>query len=375
MGSQQQFILGFDMKWTLCLLCVASVATALPAKRQQKGFSLFSVVTFPNEICTTTMTPAMSGICVTAEECTNSGDTVATASGNCASGFGVCCFRSMETDGGAITQDVVHIQSVGFPAAVADLNTGTVAAVARAYNIMGGANICQIRLDFITVDVQAPTAGACAGDTISVATPDKTALQNGILALCGTLSGQHLYVDVSTATVSPMAATLNINTAGAAAPRMWKILARQIECNGDLRAPSGCRQYHTETSGRISSFNGANAVATAGSHYMIRNLNYNICIRKAAGMTGVTLREAGAGPDSFGLGATAIATGKSAESAGCGEDFIAFAGNRRCGAVLSSATGQAVTGPVAGTTFTIGVVADNSDSGAASGFDLIYTQT
>merc|ERR1711936_1299374 len=114
MGSPQQFVLGFEMKWTLCLLCVASVATALPP-RAERSFSLFSVVTFPNSECTTTMAPSSSGICVTSEECTNSGDIVATASGNCASGFGVCCFRSTEAENAAITQDVVHIQSAGFP--------------------------------------------------------------------------------------------------------------------------------------------------------------------------------------------------------------------------------------------------------------------
>merc|ERR1711923_603413 len=120
MGSPQQFILGLEMKWTLCLLCVASVTTALPA-RDKRGFSLFSVVTFPNEACTTTMTPAMTGICVTAEECANSGDIVATASGNCASGFGVCCFRSI-----------------------------------------GAANICQIRLDFLRGPaLMVPASGAC----------------------------------------------------------------------------------------------------------------------------------------------------------------------------------------------------------------------
>ena len=58
-------------------------------------FSLFSVVTFPNAECTTDSTPAMTGICVTAEECSNSGDVIAQAQGNCASGFGVCCMRRL----------------------------------------------------------------------------------------------------------------------------------------------------------------------------------------------------------------------------------------------------------------------------------------
>merc|ERR1712062_229670 len=47
MGSPQQFILDFEMKWTLCLFFVASVATAMPQNKKGKAFSLFSVVTFP----------------------------------------------------------------------------------------------------------------------------------------------------------------------------------------------------------------------------------------------------------------------------------------------------------------------------------------
>ncbi len=54
-------------------------------------FSLFSVVTFPNNECTTTGTNPMTGVCQTTEECS---DNSGTASGNCASGFGVCCMYS-----------------------------------------------------------------------------------------------------------------------------------------------------------------------------------------------------------------------------------------------------------------------------------------
>merc|ERR1712165_486537 len=188
MGSPQQFILGLKMKWTLCLLCVASVATALPA-RDKKAFSLFSVVTFPNAECTTDSTPAMTGICVTAEECSNSGDVIAQAQGNCASGFGVCCMRRVEGNpNAAITSGLTYVQSPQFPQAVTALNPGggqAVAAVNRDFNIMGGANVCQIRFDFITVTTLAPAAatGACggaAGDSISVNTPTKTASQTGV---------------------------------------------------------------------------------------------------------------------------------------------------------------------------------------------------
>merc|ERR1711894_76910 len=152
---------GFEMKWTLCLLCVASVATALPSTgRDKKGFSLFSVVTFPNAECTTNSVPARTGICVTAEECSSSGDVTAMADGNCASGFGVCCMRRVEGNpNAAITSGLTYVQSPQFPQAVTALNPGggqAVAAVNRAFNIMGGPNVCQIRFDFVTTQVIAP---------------------------------------------------------------------------------------------------------------------------------------------------------------------------------------------------------------------------
>ena len=56
-------------------------------------------MTFPNAECTTDSTPAMTGICVTAEECSNDGDVIAQAQGNCASGFGVCCMRRLVKSG------------------------------------------------------------------------------------------------------------------------------------------------------------------------------------------------------------------------------------------------------------------------------------
>ena len=58
----------------------------------EKSFSLFSVVSFPNRECTTssdTSDTIVNGVCQRDDECTSNGGT---PSGNCASGFGVCCF-------------------------------------------------------------------------------------------------------------------------------------------------------------------------------------------------------------------------------------------------------------------------------------------
>merc|ERR1712109_303420 len=372
MGSPQQFILGFKMKWTLCLLCVASVATALPA-RDKKAFSLFSVVTFPNAECTTDTTPAMTGICVTAEECSNDGDVIAQAQGNCASGFGVCCMRRVEGNpNAAITSGLTYVQSPDFPQAVTALNPAggaAVAAVQRDFNIMGGANVCQIRFEFITASITAPNGtGTCAADSISINTPTRTALQTGVGALCGNLNGQHLIVEVAPGT-NAMAATLNIDTNAAAGNRMWKILVKCIDCDSADRAPMGCNQFFTDASGRISSFNGPQAI-TDGTHTMLDNLEYTICFRQIAGMCGVRLTQARQGataPDSFGLATVA--------NAAPGAAGTATTPRRVCGGLLSSQNGEAQSGAIDNMGFEIGVFSQGAGSVAATGFDLLYSQT
>merc|ERR1712117_613559 len=300
MGSPQQFILGFEMKWTLCLFFVASVAMAMPQNKKGKAFSLFSVVTFPNVECTTTITPAMKGTCVTQEECQNTGNTVATASGNCASGFGVCCFRRI-TEPGAVTESLTHIQSEGFPTPVAALAALPVTQTNRAFPIMTDSSVCAVKFDFINVQLKDPAAAGTCDDTLSVVTPARNPAAGFVPgALCGVLTGQHMYVDVNTAG-GAMAATININNDNTAFNRVWKILVQRIACNSPDLPPAGCLQFFTGLSGLITSFNGARM---ADAHQMIQNQQYRVCIKRGAGMCSVRYREADAAGaiDSFSLG-------------------------------------------------------------------------
>jgi len=376
------------MKWLLCLFLGVSVATALPtAQKQGKAFSLFSVVTFPNKECTTLMTPAMSGVCVTSEECQNSGNTIATASGNCASGFGVCCFRRIE-EAGTVTEDLTHIQSVGFPMAVTALNANpAVDAPALAWNIMTDANCCAVKFDIISAQLSAPAAGVC-GDTLNVATPARNPGAGFIPGnLCGVLTGQHLIVDTNRAG-GAMAATLTVDTDGNAGDRFWKILVRRIECNSDALPPAGCLQYFTGLSGRITSFNGAQ---TGDAQSMLQNLNYNICIKRGAGMCGVVYREAGGAIDSFGLGnvATTPENGEITGNTGI-DDTCASTGKgvgqyvdiqpvgKICGGVFGPVEGMAKAGPVTSNVFQVGVVSIGGATAMvqpSSGFNLLYSQT
>jgi len=385
MGSPQQFILGFEMKWTLCLFFVASVATAMPQNKKGKAFSLFSVVTFPNVECTTTMTPAMKGTCVTQEECQNTGNTVATASGNCASGFGVCCFRRI-TEPGAVTESLTHIESEGFPTPVAALTAAPVTPVARAFPIMTDSSVCAVKFDFINVQLTDPTpaTGACT-DALTVATPARNQGAGFVPgALCGVLTGQHMYVDVNTAG-GAMAATININTDNTAGNRFWKILVQRIACDSPDLPPAGCLQFFTGLSGMITSFNGARM---GDAHQMIQNQQYRVCIKRGAGMCSVTYREADAAGqiDSFALGkddtnnaGSFAATGKVGIGAACAAASHTFITvqpiGKICGPVLSPKQDQVKTAPVASNEFGLTVTAPNAvATAAATGFNLIYNQ-
>jgi len=326
------------------------------------------------------MTPAMAGVCVTSDECKNSGNTIATASGNCASGFGVCCSRRIE-EAGQVTEDLTHIQSVGFPMAVTALNANpAVDAPALAWTIMTDANCCAVKFDIISAQLRAPAAGAC-GDTLTVTTPARNSHVPG--ALCGVLTGQHLIVDTNRAG-GAMAATLTIDTDANAGDRFWKILVRRIECNSEDLPPAGCLQFFTGLSGLITSFNGAQ---TADAQSVLQNLDYSICIKRGAGMCGVVYREAGGAIDSFGLGGAGAADGNVGGNTGIDATCATGAGGagqyvqiqpvgKICGGVFGPQEGMAKAGPVLSNEFKVGVVSTSGTPAvqASSGFNLLYSQ-
>merc|ERR1711992_481763 len=87
----------------------------------------------------------MNGICVSSTDCSDSGGT---ASGNCASGFGVCCFHKVDGDctgnQQAVTHNVTYIQSPNYPTAL----TGAGSALTCTYTVAGATNICQLSFGY-----------------------------------------------------------------------------------------------------------------------------------------------------------------------------------------------------------------------------------
>jgi hypothetical protein len=314
----------------------------------------------------------MLGICITAEEC--DAQEGGSAAGNCASGFGVCCFTMISDPATAITNNMTYIQNDGFPTAFGI--TAPASAVTRAYSIQGGTDISQIRLDFDTTVLTAPAAGACGAEAITVTSPSTT--QMGFENLCGVLSGQHIYVENDGAAVN---AVLNINTAATALAggRSWKILVRMLEKGSPSLAPEGCLQYFTGTSGRVSSFN---HVVNNAPGMMLQNLAYTSCMRSESGMNCIRFRQARdtTAPDAFNLDAFANA-GRA--DANCDRRYLIIqgvsggGGDRFCGNLLNSVNAQTNAGPVISTMkpFQIGVVSNAANPPIAGTlFDLIWNQ-
>merc|ERR1719219_834095 len=305
----------------------------------------------------------MNGICQSVEDCTESGGT---ASGNCASGFGVCCFHKV--DGActgnqqAVENNVTYIQSPNYPTAL----TGAGSAVTCTYTITGASNICQIRLDFDNLVLDSPgfDGAVAAIDRLVIGGAQTTALTT----FGGINTGQHVYLDTARATGT--AATITITTVGIAASRTWKIKVRTLECSSTSLAPSGCAQYHTGVGGRIKSPNSATPQLQQG-------LNYRICVRQEKGFCKMAVSETLPGstaPDSFFIiDSTPAAT--SLTDVACDIAFVMVGGTRHCGAFFSDISGATQSGSVIDTKAPFAIDVFSSSFAPPAGgqvFDLTY---
>ena len=87
------------MRQTALLLCFLSTFLSCVSGEEEearggKTLSVFNVVKFPNDACGASN--GFNGTCYTSSECSSLGGT---ASGTCASSFGVCCVFSIACGG------------------------------------------------------------------------------------------------------------------------------------------------------------------------------------------------------------------------------------------------------------------------------------
>jgi len=296
-------------------LCCPFLGSAFETERDQKSFSLFSVLKWKNTACQAVSDDTLQGVCVTAQECDDKGGD---KDGNCAAGFGACCVLTLSgTDtapGGTVTENCTFIQNVDYPSA--EVNT-------RTYSYMVtkcSSEICQVRLDFLVANFAQPVAatGSCAGDD-----RDRILLDAGgndpDRTLCGDLTGQHVYMDVSPANTNAATITVTADAdAAAGGTKNWRIKVSQIECDSEYRAPDGCFQYFFENVNTIMTFNYDGATARANNDGgVLSELDYRICIKKNDGMCSIeyTPSEVTNGMEAFDLGAVAAATAANAATA------------------------------------------------------------
>merc|ERR1711963_1255246 len=176
-----------------------NVANDTKAIRKQKQFSLFTIVTFPNDECAAqsgSTTGAYYGTCLSSSECSaNSGS----VDGNCASGFGVCCTYRVKSCGSSVTKNCTYIQNPGYSSTYTVTTTTSCSYTVTPLS----SDICQLRLDFQTFSTVVATTGICTdsfkvtGNTMSSRTttnlsgtitsfnrPGGTPLQSSLHSYC-----------------------------------------------------------------------------------------------------------------------------------------------------------------------------------------------
>jgi len=243
-------------------------------ERSAKSLSVFNVVTFPNSACGASN--GYNGTCYTSSECSSLGGT---ASGTCASSFGVCCVFSIACGGSSSANNSYAVISSYSTSTDSDPCTYTFCPT--------NTDVCKLRIDFDTMVLTAPdeisspgvvtdtfTVGDCVYDSLTVSNPGGSVPPT----ICGYNTGQHMYVPASTLCNQ---INIDIDTGTTTTTRKWQIKVTQYECGNMMAPEQDCLQYHTASTGTIASFNWdttASSVSSSQAH--LSSQYYDICIRR-----------------------------------------------------------------------------------------------
>ncbi|TRY62189.1 hypothetical protein TCAL_16248, partial [Tigriopus californicus] len=193
------------------------------ATRIGKVFSIFQLVSFPNDPCIGSS--SRNGTCFTS----------GTTAGTCAQGFGVCCTFTIAC-GASTSQNCTYL--------VQEATTNPAADPCMFTICKASSDICRIRLDFTTFSIAGPSVGTtsitapipdgnggilgdCLTDSFSLTSPGSQASP----VICGFNTGQHMIVDASALCHK---ATFDFSGTGT---------TRQFDIKGDSIA----RRFHLES--------------------------------------------------------------------------------------------------------------------------------
>ena len=134
----------------------------------------------------------------------------------------------MSSCGSTVSENCTYIKNPGYPSTYS--TTGSC-----SYSVTPvSTDICQLRLDLDNFDITETTAGICT-DSFAVTVGSSRVYKS----LCGTLSGQHIYLETARATAD-QTLSFTIATGGT-----WRMKVSQIECWNNNKPPTDCYQYYT----------------------------------------------------------------------------------------------------------------------------------
>jgi hypothetical protein len=317
-------------------------------------FSIFQIIKFENAPC---IGGTRNGTCFTSAECESAGGK---KDGDCADGFGVCCVTILSSGGSTSLN-----QSYIVEAALATPST-------NLYTICPCSDdVCRIRYDFTAFELNAPvthttvgtggaavagiyqanfgqSTGDCLTDQFSITGSSGT----GSPILCGTGTGQHVFVDSNGSGCS----TVTIAVGSTTATRNIDIMVTQFKCGAEMGGPPGCLQWFTTAAGKVRGFNFPNVAsgtAVAATQTHLSSQKYTSCIRRPAGTTiicyvactSVIAVNAGANlattaQSSFGLSLANNAVEKSELGSWCTDDYLTIPGGDIIANLLTTNAGQ-----------------------------------
>jgi len=222
------------MMATIHLLIFIFYWSESSGERGGNAFSLFNVVNFKNDACSTISTitsrqggGTRNGTCYTDNECLEKGGI---ASGGCAQGFGVCCLFSSSKSGDTIRENCSYVQNPNFPS----VYTTSQAVTYTIEKCTKG--VCFLRLDFEAFSILGPGSteevdGGICTDQLEVITT--TGYQVPII--CGQNAGHHIYVDIGAE--SGDSVKLAFTFQGESSLRSWEIKVGQIPCASSSAPP------------------------------------------------------------------------------------------------------------------------------------------
>jgi len=301
-------------------LAVAKENKTESSSRDKKVLSVFNIVTFPNSACGASS--GYNGTCYTASECTTQGGT---ASGTCASSFGVCCVFNLAC-GGSTTQNNSY-------AIITEYSTSSDKDPCSYTICRQNTDICKLRIDFDTMVLadpyttttltaaaevaNGPRVGDCIYDTLTITNPGGSSPP----IICGYNTGQHMFVPASE-TCNTI--NIDIDTGTTTTTRKWQIKVSQFACGNMMAPEQDCLQYFTKETGTIATFNWDTTTTTiASTQVHLSNQYYDICVRRQRSYCSLclspqVLSTADDVASSYGLGSSSVdAAAKNAVGTTC----------------------------------------------------------